>query len=146
MSMARVGVVIVVLCLFQGCVQVPVDNWRSSVVYQAPGHENTPQTLSFHAVPGTMLSPQVHPMGVVWQAYRQFNYQQVIERASNIIANTPSSRERGMAYMLRGASRYLLNDLDEAKSDFTAAKKAGVISLEAKIFPADMIEVFNTSK
>jgi hypothetical protein len=86
------------------------------------------------------------PLEPALQAYKEFDYLRVTTITSDVIARSRSAAEKGSAYILRGASQYLMNDLKLAKSDFAAAKRCGVGSPNNAVFSGDMIKVFNESK
>ena len=81
-------------------------------------------------------------------SYQQFEYQDVIKITSHGLSAIATHDNRARLLVLRGAARYLLNDVKQAESDFRAAKQEGAqsIAMDSKIFPQDIIEFFNKSK
>lgn len=80
------------------------------------------------------------------RSYQHFEYQAVIKTTSHGLSVAVTHDDRARLLVLRGAAHYLLNDLTQAKSDFTAAKQEGAQLMDSKMFPQDMIEFFNRSR
>ena len=122
-------------------VHCPTIPWRQ---------ETTRRNISNNPSSGNVQTPLARPSASEWlasamQAYQAFDYEKTASLASNVLQSEGGPSEKGQAYVLRGSARYLLNDLAQARSDFTAAKQEGV-RIDPQVFSQDMIEFFNQCK
>ena len=121
-------------------VHCPTIPWRQ---------ETTRRSSSTSPSPENVQTPLTRPSASAWlgstmQAYQEFDYEKAVSFASNLLQSEDSPPEKGQAYVLRGASLYLLNQIGQARANFDAAKSCGVGWIDPKVYPADMVEFFHT--
>ena len=101
----------------------------------------TPTTPHRSFGEGEHLPPR---LAALWRAYRSFHYRDVLNGAAHVVSdNTASSSDRATAFLLAGASAYLLGDTKRAMDCFAlAAETDPSVTPNSMQFPPAVLRLY----